>query len=191
MVFGYGTRFFYPPLPHLAAAYIIKFLGLFGIGYITFGMRITQWICFFASGITFFYLSLKIFKNEKTATLLSIFYMVAPYHISQVFIREAFSEMFIPIAIPLILLGLLYLCENDYKKFLFCFIRWVCTFNIFSYCNDNIFYTYDFSNIFYSVFQTNIYKEKYSLFITFMYSYFITYSSILDASSGNEDCRKL
>ena len=24
--FGYGTRFFYPPIPHLLAAYIVKYL---------------------------------------------------------------------------------------------------------------------------------------------------------------------
>ena len=29
--FGYGTRFFYPPLPHLSAAYTTKFLTLFSI----------------------------------------------------------------------------------------------------------------------------------------------------------------
>lgn len=148
---GYGTRFFYPPLPHLTAAYITKFLGIFGIGYITFGMRITQWLCFLASGITFFHLAIKIFKTEKTATILSVFYMIAPYHLSQVFIREAFSELFIPIAIPLIILGLLYLCENDYKKFLFCFVRWICNCNIFSYGYDSIFYTYYFGYIFYNI----------------------------------------
>ena len=29
--FGYGTRFFYPPIPHLLAAYIVKFLSIFHI----------------------------------------------------------------------------------------------------------------------------------------------------------------
>lgn len=28
---GYGTRFFYPPLPHLLTAYIVKGLSIFGI----------------------------------------------------------------------------------------------------------------------------------------------------------------
>lgn len=32
---GYGTRFFYPPLPHLMTAYIIKALGVFNIRYYT------------------------------------------------------------------------------------------------------------------------------------------------------------
>ncbi len=128
--FGYGTRFFYPPIPHLAAAYISKALSLFGIENIAIGMKITEWLCFLFSGITFFYLTDKIFKNKKIATLLSLFYMSAPYHIMQVFIRGAFSEMFIPIAIPLIILGLIYLIDKDYKHFLIAFVRRLYTCNI-------------------------------------------------------------
>lgn len=124
--FGYGSRFFYPPLPHMMASYIVKILDVFGIDSISLGMRITEGMCFFASGITFFYLALKLFKNEKTALVLSFLYMAIPYHLTQVFIRDAFSEMFIPIAIPLIILGLLYLVENNYKNFLYCFVIRIC-----------------------------------------------------------------
>lgn len=128
--FGYGTRFFYPPIPHLMGAYITKALTIFGISNVVLGMRITEWTCFFLSGVTFFYLANKIFKNGKIATLLSCFYMTAPYHLMQVFIRGAFSEMFIPICIPLILLGLINLIQKDYKQFFICFIRWIYFVNI-------------------------------------------------------------
>ena len=114
--FGYGTRFFYPPLPHLTSAYITKILEVFNIGNVAVGMRITQWLTLLLSGITFYLLCTKIFKNKKIATLLSLFYMTAPYHLAQIFIRDAFSEMFIPIAIPLIILGLLYLVDKNAKS---------------------------------------------------------------------------
>lgn len=40
--FGYGTRFFYPPLPHLVGAYITKLLTVFQIDNVIIGMRITR-----------------------------------------------------------------------------------------------------------------------------------------------------
>ncbi len=138
--FGYGTRFFYPPLPHLSAAYTTKFLTLFSINDVTIGMRITQWLGFLASGITFFLLAYKIFQNKKVALLTSLFYMSAPYHLSQVFIRDAFSEMFIPIAIPLIVLGLIYLTENNRKKFFFYFVGGY-TLAIYSHMAMSIYFT--------------------------------------------------
>ena len=71
--FGYGTRFFYPPLPHLPAAYITKILTVFNIDNVAIGMRITQWLTLFASGITFYLLSIKLFKSKKISMLLSLF----------------------------------------------------------------------------------------------------------------------
>ena len=91
---GYGTRFFYPPIPHLTAAYITKILSIFNVENVAIGMRITQWITLFASGVTFYLLGEKIFKNKKIAMLLSLFYMTAPYHLAEIFVRDAFSETF-------------------------------------------------------------------------------------------------
>ena len=150
--FGYGTRFFYPPVPHMIASYFTKALTLLNIDSIAIGMRMTQWVCFLASGITFFYLSKKIFKNEKIAMILSLLYMAAPYHLMEVFVRDAFSEMFIPIAIPLIVLGLFYLIEKEYKYFYICFIRRVYISYIFTSCNEYILYINDFGYIFYNIF---------------------------------------
>lgn len=110
--FGYGTRLFYPGIPHLIAAYFTKMWKS-----VTIGMRITQWLTIFLSGVTFFLLAQKLFKNKKISTLASIFYMTTPYHLSEIFIRDAFSEIFVPIAIPLIVLGIIYLLEENRKKF--------------------------------------------------------------------------
>ncbi len=120
--FGYGTRFFYPPLPHLTAAYIGKFLSLFSINNSALiAMKITSWLTVFLSGITFYYLIEKLFKNKNISFLASIFYMSAPYHLADIFIRDAFSEMFMFISIPLILLGILEILDGNHKKFYFYF----------------------------------------------------------------------
>lgn len=120
-------------------------------GSVATGMKITQGLCLFLSGISFFSLCSKIFKNAKTSLVLAILYMVAPYHLAEIFYRDAFSEIFIPIAVPLIILGLLYLLEKNYKRFLLFFVRWICHCNIFTYCNDYIFYYNYFADVFYSL----------------------------------------
>ena len=163
--FGYGTRFFYPPIPHLLAAYIVKFLSIFHINSITIGMRITQWITFFTSGITFFFLAQKIFKNKKIATILALFYMTAPYHLSEIFIRDAFSEMFIPVAIPLIILGLLYLVEKDYKKFFLLFVGGY-TLAIYSHIAMTVYFTLMLLVTFFIVYFKEIFTKKHILYLS-------------------------
>lgn len=110
--FGYGTRFFYPPLPHLCGAYLSKITN------VIVGMRITDWLMIVISGISCYYLCLKLFQKKNTSLVLSLFYMTAPYHLSEIFIRDAFSEMFIPAFLPMVILGLLELKDNHYLSFL-------------------------------------------------------------------------
>ena len=164
--FGYGTRFFYPSLPHLPAAYITKILTVFNIDNVAIGMRITQWLTLFASGITFYLLSIKLFKSKKISMLLSLFYMTAPYHLAEIFVRDAFSEMFIPIAIPLIILGLLYLVEKNYKLFFTCFISGY-TIAIYSHLAMTIYFTLIFLVTFFIIYFKQIFTKKHILYLIF------------------------
>ena len=164
--FGYGTRFFYPPLPHLPAAYITKILTVFNIDNVAIGMRITQWLTLFASGITFYLLSIKLFKSKKISMLLSLFYMTAPYHLAEIFVRDAFSEMFIPIAIPLIILGLLYLVEKNYKLFFTCFISGY-TIAIYSHLAMTIYFTLIILVTFFIIYFKQIFTKKHILYLIF------------------------
>lgn len=156
---GYGTRFFYPPIPHLTAGYITKILSIFDIGNVAIGMRITQWITLLASGVTFYLLGEKIFKNKKIATILSLFYMTAPYHLAEIFVRDAFSEIFIPVAIPLIVLGLLYLIENNHKRFFLCFVGGY-TLAIYSHLAMTIYFTLMILVTFFVVYFKQIFTKK-------------------------------
>ena len=164
--FGYGTRFFYPPLPHLTAAYITKILTVFNIDNVAIGMRITQWLTLFASGITFYLLSIKLFKSKKISMLLSLFYMTAPYHLAEIFVRDAFSEMFTPIAIPLIILGLLYLVEKNYKLFFTCFISGY-TIAIYSHLAMTIYFTLIILVTFFIIYFKQIFTKKHILYLIF------------------------
>lgn len=161
---GYGTRFFYPPIPHLTAGYITKLLSIFNIGNVAVGMRITQWLTFFASGVTFYLLGEKIFKSKKIAMLLSLFYMTAPYHLAEIFVRDAFSEMFIPVAIPLIVLGLLYLIDKRYKLFFICFVGGY-TLAIYSHLAMTIYFTLMLLVTFFVVYFKQIFTKKNILYL--------------------------
>ena len=114
--FGYGTWLFYPKLPHLLGAYLYKIFDIYT------SMKIVYFIITFLSAITIYVLSKKIFNTKKIAFLSSIIYITIPYHICEIYIRDAFAENFMFLAVPLIFLGLYNLLDNDYKKFYIYFI---------------------------------------------------------------------
>ena len=114
--FGYGTWLFYPKLPHLLGAYLYKIFDIYT------SMKIVYFIITFLSAIAIYTLSKKIFNTKKIAFLSSIIYITIPYHICEIYIRDAFAENFMFLAVPLIFLGLYNLLDNDYKKFYIYFI---------------------------------------------------------------------
>ncbi len=157
--FGYGTRFFYPPIPHLTAAYITKIIAIFGNQNILLGMRITAWLTIFLSGIFCFLFIDKVFQNKKIALVISSSYMIAPYHLSEIFIRDAFSEMFFAIFPPLILLGLFYLLENNKKMFYLCFVSGY-TLAIYSHMAMSIYFTFLLLITFFLIYFKKIFTKQ-------------------------------
>jgi len=110
--FGYGIWLFYPKLPHLLASYIYLFTED-----IYLSMNIIYFITTFLSGVFTYFLSKKIFKDSKVALLSSVIYLTVPYHICEIYIRDAFAENFMFLVLPMIFLGLYNLKENNYLKF--------------------------------------------------------------------------
>lgn len=111
--FGYGSSLFYPPLFHLLSAYIVKIFSC----NIIMGMNIVSFFVFFLSGLSMYFLSQKLFKNEKVSFLATILYLFFPYHISDIFCRSAYAESMIFIFFPMIINGLFELIGGNYKKF--------------------------------------------------------------------------
>ena len=60
-------------------------------------------------------LALRITKNKKLATLASIIYILAPYRITDMYIRTALAELASFIFIPIVFEGL-YIIVNEEKK---------------------------------------------------------------------------
>lgn len=100
MGFGYGFPLFnfYPPLPYLVGM-IIRLVG-FSFVDSAKGLFI---IAFIASGITMYFLA-KQFFGKLGGILASVFYIWAPYHSVDIYVRGAMNEAWALIFFPAILL---------------------------------------------------------------------------------------
>lgn len=95
--FGYPLFNFYPPLPY----FIGEVLRLVGYSFIATAKGLFI-IAFIASGITMYFLS-KEFFGKLGGVVSSIFYIWAPYHAVDVYVRGAMNESWALIWFPLIL----------------------------------------------------------------------------------------
>ena len=109
--FGYGTGLFYPPLPHISAA-LINFITNNTLTSIKF----VYFIGLVISGITMFFLSKKLSNSDEIGLLSAIIYMVFPYHISNIYIRDAQNESLLFAFLPIIINGLYELFKNNNRK---------------------------------------------------------------------------
>lgn len=110
--FGYGTGIFYPMLSHLSAAYINLVIN----NPLT-SIKIIYFIGLFLSGLTMYGLSKRVSKDNKIALLSAVIYMVFPYHLSNIYIRDALAESTLFIFLPMILSGVYELFKGSKKKF--------------------------------------------------------------------------
>lgn len=119
--FGYGTRIFYAPLGYNIVVLIYSFIKYFGFG-IILAIKLSYLLTLFLSGLFMYLFVNKVFKNKWVGLLSAVFYMSFPYHMLDIFFRDAISEVFFFTFIPLIFLGLEYLFENKNKYFYICFV---------------------------------------------------------------------
>ena len=109
--FGYGTGLFYPPLAHDSIAYINTIVDNPVIS-----IEIFYFIALFSSGVTMFFLAKKLSDSWEIGLVSSIIYMLFPYHISNIYIRDTQGEALLFTFLPLILDGLYELYKNNNKR---------------------------------------------------------------------------
>lgn len=119
--FGYGSAIFYPKLPHYFLTIFSLGLGIFGFGIKT-AISLGNILTIILSGIFMFKLLDMLFHNKKVSLVGSSVYITMPYFISDIFVRSALNESFLYIFMPLVLIGLIYLYQNNIKKFYLYFI---------------------------------------------------------------------
>lgn len=98
---GYGFGFplfnFYPPLPYL----IGQGIRLFGFSFVS-TVKITFLLSLLASGITMYFLA-KEFFGKVGGVVSGVFYIWAPYHAVDIYVRGAMNEAWALAFFPLIL----------------------------------------------------------------------------------------
>lgn len=113
--YGYGTGLFYSMIPSATAVIL---MNLFNIEIVS-ALYIEFLIIFALAGIIVFFFVKKLSKSNIISFVSAIVYVIFPYFLTNVYIRFAFSEIFLMITIPMIAWGIYELVENkDYRLFL-------------------------------------------------------------------------
>lgn len=101
MGYGYGFPLFnyYPPLPYL----IGQGIRLLGFNFVA-TVKITFALAFVASGVTMYFWASRFF-GRFAGIVSSVFYLWAPYHAVDIYVRGAMNEAWALVWFPLILLG--------------------------------------------------------------------------------------
>ena len=118
--FGYGSPIFYPQFTHIVAALFAQGLSLFSLN-VLYSLKITHFLSMYFSGVFMYKLIKEVSHDKKIALLAAFFYMTFPYHLADIFVRDALAEVFVFTFLPLVLLGLHYLFQDNKKKFYLCF----------------------------------------------------------------------
>lgn len=108
--FGYSWNIFYSPL----TAYLPLILKIFQVSY-TNCIKVFMFIVVYLSGIAMFNFTNKVTKNKNIAVLSAILYVLAPYRLTDMYVRNALAELTSFVFIPIVFNGL-YTIVNEGKK---------------------------------------------------------------------------
>ncbi len=108
--FGYSWNIFYSPF----TAYAPLIFKIFNFSF-TNCLKIFIFAITVLSGVTMYKFVLRITKNKHISTLASILYILAPYRLTDMYIRVAIAELASFIFLPMVFEGL-YVIVNENKK---------------------------------------------------------------------------
>ena len=114
--FGYSWNIFYSPL----TAYLPLIFKIFNISFVNC-LKLFMFLVTLISGFAMYKFIEKVTKNKKIATLGAIFYVLAPYRITDMYIRVAIAELTSFIFIPIVFNGLYTIINEKRKSLLLAF----------------------------------------------------------------------
>lgn len=113
--YGYGTGLFYSMIP---ASIAVIFMQLFHIS-ARAAITMESFLIFFGSSLIMYGFASRVYKKNFYASMVAIIYLTFPYFLTNLYVRFAFSEIFMMLAIPMIFWGIWELVENkNYKLFM-------------------------------------------------------------------------
>ena len=111
--FGYSWDLFYGPLSTTLILITRVIAGTFINSY-----KLVLFIGILISGITMYKFVSNLTKNEITGTIAGILYMTMPYHLNDMYIRNALGEFLSYIFIPLVFLGIYKLFNKEKREWI-------------------------------------------------------------------------
>ncbi len=112
--YGYGTGLFYSLIPAGTAVILMNVFSMSIGNAVSFEI----FLLLSSSGIVMFLFMKNITANNRMSLTTALIYVTSPYVLIDIFVRFAFSEMFLILAIPLILWGVYELVnKKNIRKF--------------------------------------------------------------------------
>lgn len=109
--FGYSWNIFYSPL----TAYIPLIFKLIGLSFIGC-LKLFMFLVVFLSALTMYFFTKEVTKSNKIALIGAIFYIFAPYRLTDMYARNAIAELTSFIFLPMIFHGLYGLLKEKTKR---------------------------------------------------------------------------
>ena len=107
--YGYGTGLFYSTIPSGFCVVLMKTLHLSMIG----SIYVEMVLLFSGSGMIVYCFLRRVVQDNRIAALGSIVYVIFPYFLWDVYVRFAFSEVFLMATLPMIVWGVYELLYRD------------------------------------------------------------------------------
>ena len=107
--YGYGTGLFYSTIPAGICVSLMKILGVSMIG----GIYLEIVMLFSLGGIFAYFFLRRAFRDDRVAAIGSVVYLLFPYFLWDVYVRFAFSEIFLMATLPMIAWGVYELLYRD------------------------------------------------------------------------------
>lgn len=115
--FGYGWGIFYPPI----SAVVPGFFMFIGFSLFT-AQKLFIIIISILAGLFSYKLFNELYKHKFCAMITAIIYVLAPFKMSQIFVRGAFGELLLFTFLPLVIFGLIKILNKEYNyKYYFIF----------------------------------------------------------------------
>lgn len=111
--FGYSWNIFYSPL----TAYAPLIFRIFSFSY-TNCLKIFIFIVNLLSGFAMYKFMFKVTKNKNISTFAAILYVIAPYRLTDIYLRTAIAELTSFVFVPIIFNGLYTIINKEEKSYL-------------------------------------------------------------------------
>lgn len=109
--FGYSWNLFYGAFTTIGIIIFKMLTGSYIVGY-----KIFAFVCLFLSGIFMYKFAKDVSDNMNVGVLAGALYMMAPYHLTDLYVRNAIAEFASFMFIPLVFLGLYNIVKKEGKS---------------------------------------------------------------------------